>query len=199
LVSGLIERVCLKYPMKILRFATLVISLSIIVAFFMPWVKGEGSIVKSVDDATKRLQEIDQTGLTKSAAQATKDIVDKATETFTPIRLKQTLSGFQIPLVENKSLKEKDAKVYVVYIAPLLAFLCALLSLPGKQRVWCIAAQFFIALSMFLILDLSVALLHVEGLFVKIQACCGLIYTQYAFLAVVVTGFLEMTVSAKAK
>ncbi len=183
--------------MKILRFVTLCVSISIIVAFFAPWIKGEGSIVKAVDDTTKKLQEIDKTGLAKGVVQSAKGITDKATEAFTSIRLKRTLSGFQIPSVKNKSIKKLGAKVNLVYLPPFIAFLCCLLSLMGKRKLWPIVAIFFLGLGMFLVLNVFVGTLHKDGLFAKVWPCCGLIFTVYAFLAIMVLAFLQTTVSVR--
>ncbi|MFC1632113.1 hypothetical protein ACFL1I_08080 [Candidatus Omnitrophota bacterium] len=185
--------------MKILKVMIFCVSVAIILAFFNPWVKGEGSIVKAVDDKTKKLQEADATGVTRGVVQSTKGIVDKTTELFTPIKLKQTLSGFQITQSKNKSLKKIGPKLYLAYLPVLIALFCGLLSLFGRKRLWPIAATFFLSWGMFLVLDILVFSLHREGLFAKIRPCCGLIFTEYAFLGIVAISFLEAIVSAKQK
>jgi len=185
--------------MKILRFIIICVSFSIIVAFFIPWIKGEGSIIKAVDDNTKKLQQVDKTGLTKSVVQSTKGIADKVTEQITSIRLKQTLSGLQVTLSKNKSLKKVGAKIYLVYLPPLMALLCGLLSLIEKQRLWRSVVIFFVALSMFLALNVFVNMLHADGLFAKVRPCCGIIFTKYAFLGIAGLAFLQTTVLVKQK
>ena len=129
--------------------------------------------------------------------QSTKGIVDKATEIFTPIKLKQTLSGFQITKSKNKALKKMGPKLYLVYIPPLIAFFCGLLSLFGRKGLWPIALTFFLSWGMFLVLDIFVFQLYREGLFAKIRPCCGIVFTEYAFLGIVAISFLEAIVSAK--
>lgn len=57
--------------MKLLKFITFYVSVVIIAAFFNPWIEGEGSIVKPVDDTTKKLQDADASGVTKGVVQST--------------------------------------------------------------------------------------------------------------------------------
>ncbi|UCD55118.1 MAG: hypothetical protein JSV93_06320 [Candidatus Omnitrophota bacterium] len=96
------------------------LSALVVISFFLPWVKGTGSIVKPVEDSTKAIQDLK---LTKETAKTTRGVVDTLTETLAAISLKRTLAGYQIPTSKNKGIKRIGIVRYLLYSLPLVAIL----------------------------------------------------------------------------
>lgn len=183
--------------MKVLNPIIICFSVLTVVAFFMPWIKGAGSIAKPIDDSTKAIQDLEPTGVTKGIVKTTKGIADILTETLTPIRLKHTLAGYQIPISGNKEIKRIGPVVYLLYTLPVVAIICAIFSLMVNRKRMFSLFTFLIALALFILLYKQVSALNKEGLFVKIQACKGYWLTLYSFLGIVIASFIKLITSGK--
>ena len=178
--------------MKALKFIIAFFSLLAVVAFFMPWIKGAGSTVKPVDDSTRAVQDLEPTGVTKGAIKVTKGIVDILTETLTPIRLKQTLAGYQIPISKNKQIKKIGVVIYLLYALPVAAIICAIFGLKRRRKKMLDLFTFLIALAVFILMYKQVSALNREGLFAKIQVCKGYWLTLYSFLGISLASFIKL-------
>ena len=183
--------------MKILSFIIICFSILAMLAFFMPWVKGAGSIVKPLDDSTKPIQDLEPTGIASGTVKATKGVIDTLTETLAPIKLKRTLTGYQIPIRENGGIKRIGGVVYLLYALPVIAILCAAFDLTANRRKIFDLVTFLIALTTFILLHKQVSALNREGLFVKIQACKGFYLTMYSFLGIGIAAFIKLSMTTK--
>ncbi|MFH1656052.1 MAG: hypothetical protein ABH954_05535 [Candidatus Omnitrophota bacterium] len=174
--------------LKIFNFIIFCLAVLIIVSFFMPWVQGEASLLKPIEDSTKAIQESDFTGLARGSIKISRKIVDSITQALSGKKLNQTLKGFQIPLVAA----EKGRRiVYLLYIVPVFAILCWWLSVLGNRKKYFDATAALIALGIFAIFYKQMSVLNREGLFVNIKACCWLPITINSFLAIGVLAFLK--------
>lgn len=178
--------------MKVLKFIIISFSLLAVIAFFMPWIKGAGSIVKPVDDSTKVVRDLEPTGITKGAIKTTIGVLDALTEALTPIRLKQTLAGYQIPISKNKQIRKIGAIVYLLYALPVMAIICAVFSLKSGHKKMFDLFTLLIALIVFILLFKQVSAFYKEGLFIKIQACKGYWLTSYSFLGISLASFIKL-------
>ncbi len=183
--------------MKILSFIIVFFSILAVVAFFMPWVKGAGSIVKPVDDSTKPIQNVEPTGMVKETIKTTRDIIDTLTETLVPIKLKRTLAGYQIPISDDKAIKRIGAVVYFLYALPIIAILCATFSLTPNRGKITVLFTFLITLAVFVLMYKQVSALNREGLFVKIESCKGFWLTMYSFLGISLAAFIKLLTTTK--
>lgn len=163
----------------------------------MPWIKGAGSIVKPLGDSTKVIQELEPTGAAKGTVKVGRGIVDAVTETITPIKLKKTLKGYQIPLSKNKEIKQIGPGIYLLYLLPILGIVLAFLSSVTKGKKMFNFLTFFIALGTFVVFSLQVSAINKEGLFVKIQSCQGYWLTLYSFLGISLLAFVKILISFK--
>lgn len=185
------------YEMKILSFIIVFFSILAVAAFFMPWVKGAGSIVKPVDDSTKPIQDLEPTGMARETVKTTKGIIDTLTGTLVPIKLKRTLAGYQIPISEDKAIKRIGAVVYFLYILPVIAILAAAFNLTPNRGKITVLSTFLVTLAVFVLMYKQVSALNREGLFVKIESCKGFWLTMYSFLGISLAAFIKLLTTTK--
>jgi len=178
--------------MKVLNFIIICFSVLVVVSFFMPWVKGAGSIAKPVDDTTKPIQELEPTGVAKGTVKTGKGVIDALTETVTPIKLKQTLAGYQIPISKDENIRKVGGVIYSLYTLPFAAILCTIFALMSKRKKILDLFTFLIALTVSVLLYTQISTLNKEGLFVKIQACKGFWLTLYSFLGIGFASFIKL-------
>ncbi|MCK4519279.1 MAG: hypothetical protein KAU12_04075, partial [Candidatus Omnitrophica bacterium] len=82
--------------MKLLDFIIVCVCFVIIGAFFAPWVKGAGSLVKPVDDFAGIFHRVEPMGILRTLVKTATGTVDAVTGIILPIKLKRVLSGYQI-------------------------------------------------------------------------------------------------------
>lgn len=181
--------------LRILSFSIICISVFVIIAFFMPWVSGRGSILEPLNDSTKFIQKIDITGTFKGAVEIAKKTADALTYIFTHKKLNKTIRGFQIPLFMAKSM---GIRVYLLYGVPIAAILFCFLTLVGNRWRRFDLIVGLLALSIFFMLYEQERFFNQEKLFINIQAQWGFITTVYSFLAVSCLSLLKLTISRKA-
>ena len=61
---------------RLLAFFGVVVGLTVMVVFFMPWVKGTGSVIEPISDSTRRLWYLDLTGIIRVLVIGIKKLVD---------------------------------------------------------------------------------------------------------------------------
>ncbi len=167
--------------MKILDFIIVCICFVIIGAFFAPWVKGAGSLVKPVDDAAGIFHRAEPTGILRTLVKTVTGTVDAVTGIILPVKLKRALSGYQMPISEET--KQLRPAIYLMYLLPLAGFICAVLSISANRKKSPVFIAFLIAAAAFALLFGQVEELSREGVFIKIEACYGFTLTLYSFLA----------------
>lgn len=179
---------------KIFNIIIFCLAVLIAVSFFMPWLEGEGSLLKPLDDSTKSLQKKDITGLAKGSITLSKRITDNITQAITKKKLKQTLKGHQIP---QAATKKPISVVYLLYLVPVLPFFCWWFSVLGNRRRFFDLIAAFIALGVFAVFILQIDALNHEGLFIKIRSCCWLPITIKLFLAIGVLAVFKFLLPRK--
>lgn len=183
--------------MRILLYlVVIVIACVAVYSFFMPWVTGEGSLVKPVDDMTKGIQKVDKTHVTQGITMIGKGVADTLTQAVIPIKLKKTLAGYQIPIYEYKE-KAIGPKAYFLYVFPAAAIICVLFSTMGNRRKLFGLLAFLIALGIAFILYSQIGAFNREGLFAKIQACKGIFIMLYSFAAMTVVLFIKLFIPVR--
>lgn len=160
----------------------------------MPWVSGEGSILKPVDTVTKIFQKLDFTSVTKHTINLTKNIVDTFTSIFTGKKLKQVLTGFEIPLFLSKEL---GGLIYSFYIIPLFAIFSSFMTvLANKRKKWDIVLG-ITSFLLFFALFLQVEVFNQEKFFLSVKEEWGFRGTLYLLALFGVLSILKFFIKDK--
>ncbi|MFC1703207.1 hypothetical protein ACFL1E_00290 [Candidatus Omnitrophota bacterium] len=179
-----------------ISFLIFCVSVVIIIAFFMPWVTGSGSIIKPLADSTKVIQDVDFTGVAKTTVTITKGVVDGFTALFTGKKLKLTLSGYQIPL---EFQEETGNIVYLLYFLPLFALLCAWSSVYRKYTRFFDVVSGLAALGMFAFFYKHLSVIDQERLFADIEVCTGLQVVTHSLLALGILSLMKSLFDKRGK
>jgi hypothetical protein len=176
--------------MKIINFLIVVVCIVIIVAFFLPWIAGSGSLAKPFDDGTSVIQKTEPTGLFRAIIKTAKGTVDTATAIISPIDLDRELKGYEIPIAdETVNLRPR---IYLIYILPFMALVSFFGTLKKKQSMFSRFLRFAIITAITSFLFLRVESLNREGLFLKIEALAGFFLTLYSYIALSILTFLSI-------
>ena len=189
--------------MKKIIFAALIVVLSvvIVVSFFMPWAKASVSVTK----VAKGLTSAADTTLkdTPFAGKFIKDLnkATKAIDSLGNIEVKTTVSGYDIPTMVNKESSKtavslmtlffKDAeglgtKSMLVYLLPVFGIVCMALAVVGMKNKLAVAVMAIVsgAIAVWGLYNLMTAKLSSETY--QIVILQGLWQTMYAYLLIFV-------------
>jgi len=192
---------------KIVLLALVVIcALAIIHAFFLPWAKASASVTKVAkglaDSASGGI--LENTPFAGKFIKAFDDATNKISE-LGDIEIKTAVSGYDIPTLVNnkrsqiaiaiasvvfKDAKDLDKKSMLVYLLPLLAFVCAGLAVIGLKNN--------IAIIVMVVLSGGIAMgglynlttVNLSNLAVRISIEQGLWQTMYGYLLISVIGIV---------
>ncbi len=151
-------------------------------AFFLPWIAGTGSVFQPIDEVTGIFQKIDFTGLTKNMIGISKNVVDGISHFLSGGKTRQTLSGYEIPFSDDPSIKKMGPMVYVVYLPPALAVICALLMFAGNSKYGRDFLAGIIAWGTYFITQSQLVTLNQKKLFVTIESSDGFLLMIHALM-----------------
>lgn len=156
--------------------------------FFMPWVEIKGNILKPITDSTKIIQEKDFTGISKQAARVTEGIGDAIAGALTGKKLHYTFKGHQIP---QATVKRTGSKIYLLYLVPLGAIFCFILTILGNRRKQLDFIAAFIGFTLFFTLHKQAVFFNQKKLLLDIKELWGFRASIYLFLALGILSLLK--------
>lgn len=175
---------------KIFAGLIVLLTLLIIIAFFMPWVRIESQAV--VGELSKLL-----TGKEE--------------------KISQSLSGFQVPAMANQQdarlaiavmkiinpeSQKVDQESYLIWLVPLLAVVILILSIILAQNQWVHLAGGAIGVLIFIIGLYKINSMHMDQTFLNVSIESGIWLTLWAYLGlglVELINFLTLLLRRKAK
>ena len=177
----------------------------VIIAFFKPWAQ-VGTSITGVSQDLAGIAE-------KSIGGKVVGELQKATTAISGLgdmEVKTTVRGYDIPILVNdktskmaisiaeilfKSAEDLDIKSYLVYLAPILALLCAFLAFKGTKLYVLIMVIISGVLSVAGIYNVSTA--NLSNMIVKVKIGQGIWLTLYAFLFMAIVGIIWFIMEKK--
>lgn len=181
---------------KFITFLVICLCGLVIAAFFMPWISGEGSIAKPIEDATGVIRKVEPSGLLDGVFNLTKGTLDEFTHILTGKDLQQDLSAYQIVKTKRKDI---GPVVYLLYVFPGAAALFIILTIAGNWRRIFDLKVFFLSLIVFTLLYLLVNPFSYENMFIELEAQKGYWITLFSFLAIGLLSFIKVFLPRKTK
>ena len=174
---------------RLLAFFGVVVGLTVMVVFFMPWVKGTGSVIEPISDSTRRLWYLDLTGIIRVLVIGIKKLVDFVSVIIFRKKLVHILNGFQVPLLMYAA---EGKKAYLLYAVPLSAIFYIWLNLAAnRRRIYSLIAA-IMTFVMYMVLYGQEKAFNHEELFINIKECWGFRATIYLFLAAAAISTLRL-------
>jgi hypothetical protein len=165
-----------------LNFFIACFSAVIMIAFFMPWVSGRGSLIKPVNDTAMVISQIEPTAIVRRTIGFAKNVFDMFTQVVTGKQLHQTFSANTVIWAERKSI---GPLVYLLYIIPGAAVISAVLSFASCRRKTFDMIVFILSSSIFSALVYGlIKILTYNGMFVEIKIRQGYWLTLISFLLI---------------
>ena len=176
---------------RVLAALAVALGLSIIVAFFMPWVKGTGSVLEPLYDSSRNYWYLDFTGVIRALIIGAKKVVDFIAVVFFRKKLIYILRGYQVPLIMYNT---EGREAYLLYFVPLAAITYIWLNLIAHRRRVISFLTAIISFSMFFLLYGQEVAFNHEELFINIKECWGFRTSIYLFLAAAIVAIIRMII-----
>lgn len=186
---------------RILAGLVILFAIVIIASFFMPWAKLSASVTKVSNELTGGK-------FARELSRVTKALGDFGGN----IQVKTTVSGYDIPTMVNKKsskvaislaqglfkdAKDLDRKSMLVFLLPVLAFVCAALAVMGLKNKLSVISMLVISGAVSLGGLYKLKTLDLSSLVVDITIEKGLWQTMYAYLFIFIISIIWLVKDKK--
>ena len=163
---------------KIYNVIMLVLTMLVIIAFFMPWVS-----VKS-----------EQVGMfTKILTGKNQDVVDNISAFQVPIMVNSPDARLMISVIKifNPGVKDVDKKSFLIWVVPFLAVIIFIISCFFGKNKWVNLIISIIGAAIFIVTVYKINTTDLNKLVLKVEIGPGLWLTLWLYLFMGVIGFLR--------
>ena len=200
--------------MKKVIFPALIIIAAciILLAFFQPWARVQASVTGVSKDLVDQASgELKDTPVAAKFINKLKSVTDTISG-FGDIEIKSQVSGYNVPRMVNndtskvaltlaqimfKSTEGLDWKSYLVYVLPLCAILCAVLSVIGTRQKVAVLVMLIVSGAISLVGLYNLHTMDLGTASIKITIADGLWNSMHAFLFIAAASLAWLVVDRK--